>query len=537
MVERGTLLRRPYRPPRRSPRAATLLATGGYRGALGADDEPDRLGRRRDRACLPRRRRAGRPGARPVPPDVLATNGLLLSEALRGEGALLVDDEGGASPTSSRRATSSPARGRPRHGLLDLRPIDRARFPSLMERLAREGLRPWRRADPGRRRPRTTRWAGSRPTSTGAPRSKASTRPVSARARASTARTGSPRTRCSSASSSRGGRRSLRLLEPAVPARAAAGACRLLPPDDPELRQAMWEHAGLIRDAAGLERLRAVAAPARTAGRRERARPRGEPRRALPRRLPRRRRCLRRAHRPAARQPADLRALGMTAAATRMGSRPKRSTGRPRSARGGRRQRRRHEPRAVVRADAIAAPSCSSSSAGVVCGLEAARRGVPRARSRRCGFEPLAADGDRIDDVPAEVARVRGPARALLTGERTALNLLGRLSGIATLTRRYVDAVDGTGARSSTRARRRRGCASSRSTRSAAAAARNHRFGLDDGDPDQGQPPPARRRRPRRGRARSARPARTCRSRSRRRRSTTSARRSTPAPTSSCSTT
>jgi nicotinate-nucleotide pyrophosphorylase (carboxylating) len=44
------------------------------------------------------------------------------------------------------------------------------------------------------------------------------------------------------------------------------------------------------------------------------------------------------------------------------------------------------------------------------------------------------------------LARVSGPARAILTGERLALNLLGRLSGIATLTRRYVDAVAGTGA-------------------------------------------------------------------------------------------
>jgi nicotinate-nucleotide pyrophosphorylase (carboxylating) len=45
------------------------------------------------------------------------------------------------------------------------------------------------------------------------------------------------------------------------------------------------------------------------------------------------------------------------------------------------------------------------------------------------------------------LATVRGPVRDLLTAERTALNLLGHLSGIATLTRRWVDAVDGTGAR------------------------------------------------------------------------------------------
>ena len=47
---------------------------------------------------------------------------------------------------------------------------------------------------------------------------------------------------------------------------------------------------------------------------------------------------------------------------------------------------------------------------------------------------------------PTAVARLEGPARAILTGERTALNLLGRLSGVATLTARYVDAVAGTGA-------------------------------------------------------------------------------------------
>jgi nicotinate-nucleotide pyrophosphorylase (carboxylating) len=45
------------------------------------------------------------------------------------------------------------------------------------------------------------------------------------------------------------------------------------------------------------------------------------------------------------------------------------------------------------------------------------------------------------------VADVSGPARALLTGERTALNFLGRMSGIATLTRQFVDAVSGTRAK------------------------------------------------------------------------------------------
>ena len=47
---------------------------------------------------------------------------------------------------------------------------------------------------------------------------------------------------------------------------------------------------------------------------------------------------------------------------------------------------------------------------------------------------------------PQCCAIAEGPTRAILTGERTALNLLGRLSGVATLTRRYVDAVEGSGA-------------------------------------------------------------------------------------------
>jgi nicotinate-nucleotide pyrophosphorylase (carboxylating) len=57
-----------------------------------------------------------------------------------------------------------------------------------------------------------------------------------------------------------------------------------------------------------------------------------------------------------------------------------------------------------------------------------------------------AADGDRVSrgDV---LLSVTGPTRALLTGERTSLNLLGHLSGVATLTRTWVDAVVGTGAR------------------------------------------------------------------------------------------
>jgi nicotinate-nucleotide pyrophosphorylase (carboxylating) len=57
-----------------------------------------------------------------------------------------------------------------------------------------------------------------------------------------------------------------------------------------------------------------------------------------------------------------------------------------------------------------------------------------------------ATDGDRVAATPVEIARIAGPARAILSGERTALNLLGRLSGIATLTARCVAELEGTGA-------------------------------------------------------------------------------------------
>lgn len=56
-------------------------------------------------------------------------------------------------------------------------------------------------------------------------------------------------------------------------------------------------------------------------------------------------------------------------------------------------------------------------------------------------------EGHWHDSVPRDVMLINGPARAILAGERVALNFLGHLSGIATLTARYVDAVGGTGTR------------------------------------------------------------------------------------------
>lgn len=82
---------------------------------------------------------------------------------------------------------------------------------------------------------------------------------------------------------------------------------------------------------------------------------------------------------------------------------------------------------------------------GVISGLDVARD-VFRRVDRAIDFSPLIADGDRVDPM-TPIATVSGPARSLLAGERLALNLLQRLSGVATVTARYVEAVRGTDAR------------------------------------------------------------------------------------------
>lgn len=82
---------------------------------------------------------------------------------------------------------------------------------------------------------------------------------------------------------------------------------------------------------------------------------------------------------------------------------------------------------------------------GVVCGLGVAAE-VFRAMSRRVRVEILVPDGKKVAR-GAALLKARGPLSALLAAERTALNFAGRLSGIATLTARFVDAVRGTRAR------------------------------------------------------------------------------------------
>jgi len=88
-------------------------------------------------------------------------------------------------------------------------------------------------------------------------------------------------------------------------------------------------------------------------------------------------------------------------------------------------------------------------------------------------------DGDTLG-AGTVIAEVEGPAGAILTAERTALNFLGRLSGIATLTRRYVEAVSGTGAGIAHTRKTTPGLRALELQAVVAGGGVRHRFGLDD---------------------------------------------------------
>jgi len=116
---------------------------------------------------------------------------------------------------------------------------------------------------------------------------------------------------------------------------------------------------------------------------------------------------------------------------------------------------------------------------GVIAGLEVARATFA-ALDREVAFEALVAEGAQVE-AGAAVARLTGPARAVLAGERTALNFLQRMSGIASLTRRYVDAVQGTKARICDTRKTAPGLRALDKYAVRAGGGHNHRFGLFDG--------------------------------------------------------
>jgi nicotinate-nucleotide pyrophosphorylase (carboxylating) len=133
---------------------------------------------------------------------------------------------------------------------------------------------------------------------------------------------------------------------------------------------------------------------------------------------------------------------------------------------------------AVVPADAQARARIMQKQSGVVFGLDAAEETFRQAGA--AGFERLASEAEWREEVPVDFALVTGPARALLAAERTALNLLCHLSGIATLTARYVRAVDGTEAEVLDTRKTTPGLRELEKAAVAAGGGRNHRMGLHD---------------------------------------------------------
>jgi len=133
---------------------------------------------------------------------------------------------------------------------------------------------------------------------------------------------------------------------------------------------------------------------------------------------------------------------------------------------------------AVVPHDLHARAAVVARAAGTVAGLPVALAAFamldPAVEARS-----FAAEGQPVR-AGTTLAEVRGPARALLTGERVALNLLGRTCGIATATRTLADLIEGTSARVTCTRKTTPGLRALEKYAVRAGGGSNHRFGLDD---------------------------------------------------------
>ena len=133
---------------------------------------------------------------------------------------------------------------------------------------------------------------------------------------------------------------------------------------------------------------------------------------------------------------------------------------------------------AIVSDDSIATAEVVARRSGRVAGIGPALRAFEILDSNVVG-EALIEDG-RDAEPGAVLLRVGGRARAILTAERTALNFLGHLCGVATLTRSYVEAVAGTSARVACTRKTTPGLRALEKYAVCCGGGANHRFGLDD---------------------------------------------------------
>jgi L-aspartate oxidase len=240
---------------RKIPARAVLVATGGYAALWGRTTNP--AGSVGEGIAMAYRAGAAVADLEFVQfhPTALAGSSLLLSEALRGDGALLVDEYGDrfVEELAPRDvvARAIDARG---SALLDLRPVDRSRFPALMERLTDAGFSP--ESEPVPVAPAAHYTMGGVVTDLDG-----ATEVPGLYAAGECACTGVHGANRLASNS---------MLECLVFGRRAALACLDQPcqgsdpchvssgegaPVTPELREALWEDAGLIRDADGLARL------------------------------------------------------------------------------------------------------------------------------------------------------------------------------------------------------------------------------------------------------------------------------------------
>jgi nicotinate-nucleotide pyrophosphorylase (carboxylating) len=132
----------------------------------------------------------------------------------------------------------------------------------------------------------------------------------------------------------------------------------------------------------------------------------------------------------------------------------------------------------IVPAEAKGEAAIVARQAGVIAGLDLAEAAF-RALDPEIRFVRAVQDGFEVES-GGTVATVAGRTRALLTAERTALNFLGRLSGIATLTASYVKTVEGTGARIACTRKTTPGLRAFEKYAVRAGGGVNHRFGLYD---------------------------------------------------------
>ncbi|MGM9611603.1 MAG: carboxylating nicotinate-nucleotide diphosphorylase [Candidatus Woodwardiibium sp.] len=133
----------------------------------------------------------------------------------------------------------------------------------------------------------------------------------------------------------------------------------------------------------------------------------------------------------------------------------------------------------TVAGDATASGVFRAKESGVLCGIDIARRTFELVGGE-VAFVKKKADGDLLEkgDIVAEIS---GNAASILMGERTALNLMQRASGIATATRRAMQAVEGTQARITDTRKTMPGLRKLDKYAVRAAGAVNHRFSLSDG--------------------------------------------------------